>query len=137
MELIPGMPLPWMCGKKLLIYIPFYCMQPGQETILFSKKLLEVNFAAVTKQLVSFRDLRFQGLNFTERDMLRVALPDNAALEEQELLRQDLLHKLDKIEEAYRRKQIITEEALAEYRQALIERLMFPAQAEMYDRVTL
>ena len=137
MELIPGMPLPWMCGEKLLIYVPFYCIQPGQERVFFSKKLLEINFAAVTKQLVSFRDLRFRGPNFTKRDMLCAALPDNAVLEEQELLRQDLLHKLDKIEEAYRRKQIVPEEALAEYREALTEQLMFPEQAEMYNSITL
>ena len=53
------------------------------------------------------------------------------------LLRQDLLHKLDKIEEAYRRKQIVPEEALEEYRQALTEQLMFPEQAEMYNSITL
>lgn len=137
MELIPGMPLPWMCGEKLLIYVPFYCIQPGQEQVFFSKKLLEINFAAVTKQIVSFRDLRFREPGLTEKDMLRAALPDNASLEEQELLRQDLLHKLDKIEEAYRRKQIVPEEALEEYRQALTGQLMFPAQAAMYDSITL
>lgn len=134
MELQPGMPMPQMCEGHLLIYVPFYCMQPGQNCVMCSEKLWEVTFAAVTKQIVSAKDLRFTH-GASSISMNKEPLPSNNRLAEQEYLLQDLLHQLDKIEATYRRTHSVPQEKLDDYRQQLFDCLLFKKQIAMYEDI--
>lgn len=135
MELQAGMPMPWMCRDRLLLYVPFYCVSPTANGVNLSEKLFEVNFAAVTKQIVSIKDLRFLS-GASAENLAAVDFPSSERLEEQEMILQDLLHQLDKIETAYRRMHSVKEQALQEYYELLMASQLWQEQAQMYRGVS-
>lgn len=126
MELQPGLPLPLLCGEKLLFYVPFYRVQPTDAGIGYSDVLMEVCFSAVTKRIVSVKDLRvFEGVSAKELHETR--FPADSRLREQELIGQDLFHRLDLLENEYRQTKTVSPRKLDDYARQLQESLLYPA----------
>ena len=131
MELQAGMPMPWVCGDNLLLYVPFYYVQMGQGGGQISEKLFEVYFTAVTKQVAAMKDLRLMN-GASEKSLFDAELPSDDRIKELELVIQDYLHQLDKLERSYCITHAIDLDKVRESQKLLGESLIWRQQAEMY-----
>lgn len=134
MELQPGMPLPLLCGEKLLFYVPYYRVQPMDAGVGYSGVLMEVCFAAVTRRIVSVKDLRVFG-GASAKELHETRFPEDSRLREQELICQDLFHQLDLLENEYRQTKTVSSRKLDNYTLQLRESLLYPELWRRYAEV--